>query len=182
MSATQSVGEFGRVVQDELKYHFSHARTRETFLKSGLGCLFGFGLLAAVFAYVNPVNYVFFGLAVGGFALFMLVEISGAVVGFLYEKGSMKAARGVGMFVMAISALIVGFGYLGLGGILIGGVVMGLLVSVLPQAFIPVMIIAYVVFSLAWAANGMSWVDGSDVSPPPVGLLQWIVRIIDYNG
>lgn len=166
---------------DEVKFHFTHARTRETFLNSALWCLFGFGVLALVFAYVDPLNYVFAGMAVGGFALFTLVELTGGVTGFLYEKenGVMRAARGVGMFVGGLGALVVGFVYLGIGGVLTAGAIMGVLVSVSPQALTPLIIVGYVVFSIAWAANGLSWVEGrSDVSPPPIGLLRQFARLV----
>lgn len=174
MSTHNSITSFGRTARDEFQFHFTHARTREIFLRLAIWWVSGFGLLAALFAYVNPLDDVFLGLAVGGFSLFVLLEIGGDISGLLYQNGFAEVLRIVGALSLGFSVIIGGFVYLALGGILVSGALMIGLAPSLPQALTPAIIGIYLIFSLAWAANGLAWVEqrhDGNISPPPLGLI-----------
>lgn len=177
MSIHNPLTDFGRTARDEFQFHFTHTRTREIFLRLAIWWVSSCGLLAALFAYVNPLDDVFVAVAIGGFSLFVCLEISGAIVGFLYQNGATKALRVIGVLGLGFGAIIVGFVYLALGGILLSGALMIGLAPSLPQALTPAIIGMYLIFSLAWAANGLAWVEQrhhGDISPPPLGLLNWL--------
>lgn len=166
-------------LKNELQYHFTHYRTRETFLTLSLVSLFGFGVLAFLFMNISNLGYLFFGLAVVGFLAFSAIEFVGNIIGFLYQHGIVRAIQGLGFFLMAVLAIVVVFVYAVLGGIILSGIIMIPMLFYLPEALHPTIMLLYIVFSFGWAANGMSWAEGRSSSPPPIGLAGSIWTLLD---
>jgi hypothetical protein len=179
MEKKSKLGTSASELKDELQYHFTHYRTRETFLTLSLVSFFGFGILAFLSMNIGNLGYVFLGLAVAGFLGFSAIEVGGNIIGFLYQHGIIKAVQGLGFFLIAAVVVVVGFIYAALGGIILSGIIVTPILLYLPEALHPTIILIYIIFSFGWAANGMSWMEGRSSSPPPIGFAMAIWKFLD---
>lgn len=176
MSLTQSLSRHGQIAMEEVTFHFTHARTRGIFSSAALVWAVGFGFLSVLLAYVTPLSYALLGVSLCGFTLFMSVELSGAVIGFVYEHSFVELVKSVGVFVVIVGEFILGCLYFWVGGVFVGAAFMIAFIVVLPEAFTPLIALGYILFSIAWASTESSWLDGSrDTTHPPISLMQWVL-------
>lgn len=184
MSLRNEVRKFVVFVWSEVRFHFTHFETNEFFLKLAVGSVLGFGLGAFVTIKISAVSKWFGLAALVGFVVFSALEVGGSFVGWFYENGIVNGfVRGVGTSLLVIVGLVgagVFYGYLALGGFLIGFAAFVLSPNLVPEVWKPTVVIAYIIVSMWWLANGVRVMeDGfSDVYAPPIGMCQWVYRVV----
>lgn len=155
-------------VLDETRFHFTHFKTREFFIKLALASFFGFGTLAFLTMYIHPLPYLFGTIAIFSFLVFGAIEIFGSIVGYIYENSMLDALFNAGLFLVALFITGIMLVYLFLGGVIVFGAITIVLSSVLPSQLTPLLILVYTVGSFAWVASGIEFLDGNKTNPPPI--------------